>query len=79
MAVVKARRGGFGGLPQKKLKILGSGKCILVDSGDGFAMDNRGSKKTLRSDREVRTPPTLPLYPPLYVLVKVRYIALEIK
>ena len=32
---------------RKKFEILGSEKCILVDSGDGFAMDNRESKKTL--------------------------------
>ena len=31
--------GVFGGLPQKNLEISGSEKCILVDPGDGFAMD----------------------------------------
>ena len=35
----------FGGLHQKKIEILGSEKCILVDPGDGFAMDNGESKK----------------------------------
>ena len=39
------------GLPQKFFfETLGSEKCILVDFGDGFAMDNRESKKSLRSD-----------------------------
>ena len=41
----------FGGLPQKKIEISGSEKCILVDPGDGFAMDNGESKNPLRSDR----------------------------
>ena len=36
----------LGDLPQKKIEILGSEKCILVDAGDGFAMDNGESKKT---------------------------------
>ena len=49
-------KGGVWGLPQKQIEILGSEKCILVDSGDGFAMDNRESKKTVRSDRGVQTP-----------------------
>ena len=42
------------GPPTEKFEILGSEKCILVDSGDGFAMNNReskGSKKPVRSDR----------------------------
>ena len=30
---------------RKKIEILGSEKCILVDSGDDFAMDSRESKK----------------------------------
>ena len=33
------------GLPQKMLEISGSEKYILVDPGDGFAMDNGESKK----------------------------------
>ena len=36
-----------------------------MDSGDGFTVDNRESKISLRSDRG---PPTLPLYPPLHAL-----------
>ena len=55
----------FGGLPQKMFEISGSENCILVEPGDGFAMDNVESKKLLRSDRGVRTPLTLPLDPPL--------------
>ena len=55
----------FRGLPLKNFEISGSEKCILVDPGDGFAMDNGESKKNLRSDRGIRTPPTLPLDPPL--------------
>ena len=50
----------MGGLPQKEIEILGSEKCILVDSVDGFAMDNIESKTPLRSDRRVRTPPDPP-------------------
>ena len=40
----------FGGLPQKLFEISGSEKCILMDPGEGFAMDNGESKKLLRSD-----------------------------
>ena len=50
---------------KKSFEISGSEKCILVDPGDGFAMDNGDSKKHLRSDRGVRIPTTLPLDPPL--------------
>ena len=46
----------FGGLPQKNFEISGSEKCILVDLGDGFAMDNGESKKILRSDRGSEPP-----------------------
>ena len=45
MAVVISKRCGGGclcGLPQKQIEISG---CILVDSGDGFAMDDAESKK----------------------------------
>ena len=35
----------MGASHRKKNEILCSEKCILVDSGDGFAMDNRESKK----------------------------------
>ena len=55
----------FGGLPRKKFEISGSEKCILVDPGDGFAMDNGESKKPQRSDRGVWTPLDPPLYSPL--------------
>ena len=34
----------LGGLPKKHFEISGSEKCILVDPGDGFAIDNGGSK-----------------------------------
>ena len=57
----KGTKGLFGGLPYKKNEILGFEKCILVDSGDGFAMDNRESKKPLRSDRGIRTPDPPPV------------------
>ena len=58
----KGADGVFGGLPQKKIEISGSEKCILVDPGDGFAMDNGESKKPLRSDRGGGPePPTLSL------------------
>ena len=40
----KGTEGVFGG--RKKIEISGSEKCILVDPGDGFAMDNGESKKT---------------------------------
>ena len=40
------RGGGVWGPPrEKKIEISGSEKCILVDPGDGFAMDNRERKK----------------------------------
>ena len=53
--------GCLGGLPQEKIEILGSEKCILVDPGDGFAMDNDESKKNpgLIGGPD---PPTLPLF-----------------
>ena len=35
----------FGGLLRNKIEISSSEKCILVDHGDGFAMDNGESKK----------------------------------
>ena len=35
----------------EKMESLGSEKCILVDYGDGFAMDNTESKTPLKSDR----------------------------
>ena len=41
----------FGGLPQNIFEISGSEKCIFVDPGDGFTMDNEESKKLLGSDR----------------------------
>ena len=65
--LLKGVEGVFGGLPQKMFEISGSEKCILVDPGDGYAMDNGESKKLLRSDRGIRKPPTLPLDPPLDV------------
>ena len=61
--------GVFGGLPQKNLEISGSEKCILVDRGDGFAMDNGERKNHLRSP----DPPTLPLDPPLNVVFALLY------
>ena len=53
----KGAKEGVWGSPTEKIEILGSEKCILVDSGDGFAMDNRESKKPLRSDRAPDPPP----------------------
>ena len=47
----------MGRSPRKKLEISGSVKCISVDPGDGFAMDNGESKKFLRSDRGSPPPP----------------------
>ena len=58
-------RGVFGGLPQKKIEISGSEKCILVDPGDGFAMDNGESKKPSGLIGGSGPPLTLPLDPPL--------------
>ena len=40
--------GVFWGAPPEKFG--GSEKCILVDPGDRFTMDNGESKKPLRSD-----------------------------
>ena len=42
--LLKGAEGVFGGLHQKIIEISGSEKCILVDPGDGFAMDNGESK-----------------------------------
>ena len=39
-----SKGGGVWWPPTEKSEILGSEKCILVDSGDGFAMDNRERK-----------------------------------
>ena len=41
-------------------------------------MDNRESKKPLRSDRGVRAPPTLPLYPPLTLYIVGTHQAIEL-
>ena len=43
--LLKGAEGVFRGLPQKKFEISGFEKCILVDPGDVFAMDNGESKK----------------------------------
>ena len=40
----KGMKEGVWGHPTEQIEILGSEKCILVDSGDGFAMDNRERK-----------------------------------
>ena len=45
--LLKGVEGVFGGLPQKKIEISGSGKVHFGDPEDGFAMDNRESKKPL--------------------------------
>ena len=58
------QRGVFGGLPQKCFWDFRLWERILVDPGDGFAMDNGESNKLLRSDSGVRTPPILPLNRP---------------
>ena len=48
-------------------KISGSEKCILVDPGDGFAMDNGERKNPSALIGKVRTPlPPLPDPPPAY-------------
>ena len=60
----------FSGLPQKKIEISGSEKCILVDPGDGFAMDNGESKKPSGLIGGFGTHPTLPLDLPLLHLEK---------
>ena len=48
----------FGGLPQKKIAISGSNKkCILVDPGDGFGMDNGESKSLIGGSGPPYPPP----------------------
>ena len=68
----KGARGGWG-FSQKKNEILGSEKCILVDFGDGFAMDNRESKKPLRSDRGSGPPDPPPVSATVTCLVYISY------
>ena len=61
----------LGCLPQKKIEISSSEKCILVDPGDGFAMDNGESKNPFRSDRGIC--PLPPLDPPLQTVTLIFY------
>ena len=56
-----AQTGMFEGLPQKKIAISGSQKCIVVDPGDGFAMNNGESKILIGGSRPTPPTPTLPL------------------
>ena len=56
VGVLPSNWGCLWGLSLKNFEISGSEKCILVDPGDGFAIDNGESKNPLRSDTGSRPP-----------------------
>ena len=67
----KGAEGGVRGPPAQQIEISGSEKCILVDPGDGFAIDNGETwgKKSINQSKEAGlASPNIVEYSKIYVV-----------